>query len=314
MIKSTHPQFERLVAGESLPASEQLLDFLQEAGVPHESDSAGIRLAPGLELLDPEKIAEGLRTASEHTLIDQLPLEIHRVIGSTNDRVMQCLARDDCDSLLCTAEMQTAGKGRRGRSWVSPFGSNVYVTYGRFLQRKLSGLGGLSLVVGMQAIDTLRAMGLKGAALKWPNDILLREGKLGGILVELRPQEKRGIGVVAGMGVNFLLSQRDAGLIEQSWSVIGDRASLSRNRFLGEFAARLVDAFELFNRHGFQPFADRWDQYDAYPGEVLRILRGDQEVVGENAGIDEAGNLLVQTDLGLQVHNAGEVSMRRKSG
>ena len=82
--------------------------------------------------------------------------------------------------------MQTAGKGRRGRRWVSPFGRNIYLTYGRFIGRQLSELGGLSLVVGMLVVDVLRSMGLERVGLKWPNDIVLDGGKLGGILIELR--------------------------------------------------------------------------------------------------------------------------------
>lgn len=310
MIKSTHPDFERMVAGETIPASEMLLGFLQEAGVPYESAPDGVRLEAGLELLDPEKIRAVLETAGSKDQVDSLPLEVHRVIGSTNDTVMQRLAEKNCSALLCTAEMQTAGKGRRGRNWVSPFGRNIYVTYGRFLQRELSELGGLSVVVGMQAIDTLRQMGLQDVALKWPNDLLLHGGKLGGILVELQPQEARGIGIVAGMGVNFLLKDEDTSQIDQAWSVVGERAAISRNRFLGEFSARLVDAFERFSRHGFLPFADAWQEYDAYQGEIVRVIRGDTVFEGINVGIDVAGNLLLETESGIQSHNAGEVSMR----
>ena len=183
MIKSTHPEFERMASGETVPNSDLLIGFLEEAGVPHEVDTSGVRLSGELELLDPKRI---LAVAGN----EQLDLEIHRVIGSTNDTVMQRLSDSGCSELLCTAEMQTAGKGRRGRSWVSPFGRNIYVTYGRFLQRDLSDLGGLSIVVGMQAVDTLRGFGLEGIGLKWPNDILLAGGKLGGILVELGSYEE----------------------------------------------------------------------------------------------------------------------------
>ncbi|MBO6558402.1 MAG: biotin--[acetyl-CoA-carboxylase] ligase [Pseudomonadales bacterium] len=303
MIKSTHPEFERMVSGEAVPDSDLLMGFLEEAGVPHERSASAVRLSGDLELLDPKRILDAAGN-------EPLSLEIHRVIGSTNDTVMQRLSDSGCHELLCTAEMQTAGKGRRGRSWVSPFGRNIYVTYGRFLQRELSELGGLSIVVGMQAVDTLRDFGLEGVGLKWPNDILLAGGKLGGILVELKPQEKRGIGIAAGMGINFMLSAQDVGQIDQAWSVIGERAVVSRNQFLGAFTAKLTSALRLFNAEGFEPFVEIWHRYDAYPGEIVRILRGQSEFEGVNAGIDGEGNLLLQTDEGLQSHNAGEVSMR----
>lgn len=310
MIKSTHPDFERMVAGETIPASDLLLGFLRDAGVPHEAMPAGVRLDTGLELLDPGKIRVGLTGAVSEDLLHGLNIEVHRVIGSTNDTVMDRLSESDCVSLLCTAEMQTAGKGRRGRNWVSPFGRNIYVTYGRFLQRELSDLGGLSVVVGMQAIDALRHLGLKDAALKWPNDLLLQGGKLGGILVELKPQESRGIGIVAGMGVNFLLSDEDAQKIDQAWSVVGEKLTISRNQFLTEFSARLINAIEQFDQEGFAPFAQTWPSYDAYRGELVRVIRGDAVFEGINTGIDGEGNLLIETADGIQAHNAGEVSMR----
>ena len=104
-----------------------------------------------------------------------LDLEIHRVTQSTNDVVMQRLAESQSTAILCAAEMQTAGKGRRGRRWISPFGRNVYLTYGRFIDRQLSELGGLSLVIGMVVVDVLRAMGLDQVVAASDNSIVVRD-------------------------------------------------------------------------------------------------------------------------------------------
>lgn len=290
-----------MVQGETVQTSDLLLGFLEEAGVPHETVAGGVRLPDDLELLDPSRIF------SSEVPVD---LEIHRVIGSTNDTVMQRLGDVQCQAVLCAAEMQTAGKGRRGRNWVSPFGRNIYVTYGRFLQRELSELGGLSIVVGMQAVNALREMGLEDVGLKWPNDILLQGGKLGGILVELKSQERRGIGIAAGTGINFLLSDKDATQIEQAWSAIDGRVAISRNQFLGDFSRRLIEAFNVFNEEGFLPFAEAWADYDVYRGEALSVKRGESWFEGINEGIDREGNLLIRSADGIQVHNAGEVSMR----
>jgi len=292
-----------MARGETVRASDLLLGFLEEAGVPHERVVDGVRLQDDLELLDPSRILE----AVGHAPVD---LEIHRVIGSTNDTVMQRLDDPRQRALLCSAEMQTAGRGRRGRNWVSPFGRNIYVTYGRFLQRELSDLGGLSIVVGMQAVDALRNLGLQGVGLKWPNDILFQGGKLGGILVELKSQERRGIGIAAGTGINFMLSDKDASQIDQAWSAVEGRAAISRNQFLGDFSRRLIEAFEVFNSDGFVPFAEAWAQYDVYQGESVRVMRGETTFEGINEGIDPEGNLLIRSGDSVQVHNAGEVSMR----
>jgi BirA family biotin operon repressor/biotin-[acetyl-CoA-carboxylase] ligase len=303
MIKSTHPEFERMARGETVPASDLLLGFLEEAGVPHETLLDGVRLPEDLELLDPSRILS-------YGSPGYVDLEIHRIIGSTNDTVMQRLGNAHCQAVLCAAEMQTAGRGRRGRNWVSPFGRNIYVTYGRFLQRKLSELGGLSIVVGMQAVDVLRDMGLEDVGLKWPNDILFQGGKLGGILVELKSQESRGIGIAAGTGINFLLSETDATHIDQAWSAIGHRATISRNQFLDDFSRKLIEAFEIFNSDGFLPFGEAWSDYDVYQGQTLRVKRGESWFEGVNEGIDREGNLLIRGADGIEVHNAGEVSMR----
>lgn len=309
MIKSTHPEFEKLVGGHSVAVDPLLTGFLIDAGVPHEITNGRVELAGNLELLDAEHI---LTTASKESGQDQetLPsLEIHRVIGSTNDLVMQRL--DDQSQLLCTAEMQTAGRGRRGRQWISPFGRNIYLTYGRRMHRPMAELGGLSLVVGMQVVDTLREAGIEGVGLKWPNDVLLDGGKLGGILVELKQFGRREVGVAAGLGLNLRLDAADAQLIDQAFSVPDRSVQLSRNTLIGVLAGKLVNAFSRFEASGFAPFAADWPAYNLYAGHHINVLRGGGEVrTGVDAGIDAQGNLLIETGRGLEVHQSGEVSMR----
>lgn len=291
-----------------MPANPALLGFLEDAGVPHIVSDYRVTLAGNLELLEENKILAEIRRASnvEPDLIP--PMEIHRVIGSTNDLVMMRL--DHQASLLCTAEMQTSGRGRRGRNWVSPFGRNVYLTYGRRMQRPLSGLGGLSLVVGMQVVDALRDVGV-AAGLKWPNDVLLNGGKLGGILVELKTAVPTGVGAVAGVGLNLHLDASDASQIDQAFSVAKSSKSFSRNHLIGAIAGRMIAAFDQFDRDGFAPFAAAWPRYNLYAGQEIMVLRGGGDVHrGRDAGIDSEGNLIIDTGNGLEIHNSGEVSMR----
>ena len=313
-IKSTHPEFEQLAKGHATTPTPALLDFLEEADIPHHASAGGVRLSPDLELLDVDLLAARLaragKTSEAGSEAGRLQVEIHRVTGSTNDVVMQRLSEPGCDSVLCAAEMQTAGKGRRGRAWVSPFGRNIYLTYGRYLRGDFSSLGGLSIVAGMQVVDTLRSLGVEGVGLKWPNDILFQQGKLGGILVELQATESRGTGVVVGVGINFALSAGDSSKIDQPWSVIGDSTQISRNLFLGELSVRLIDSCEVFNQSGFLPFAGCWPDYNLYVGQPLQVVRGEEVFMGTDAGIDAEGNLVLETDQGTQLHNAGEVSVR----
>jgi BirA family biotin operon repressor/biotin-[acetyl-CoA-carboxylase] ligase len=310
MIKSTHPEFEKLIAGNPVNSTLELLDFLDGIGVPYTRQGSVLTLNPGMELLDEAAIRTELQHLVSELQMSTLDLEIHRVTQSTNDVVMQRLVESQSTAILCAAEMQTAGKGRRGRRWISPFGRNVYLTYGRFIGRQLSELGGLSLVVGMVVVDVLRAMGLERVGLKWPNDILLGGGKLGGILLELRASDAGGIGLVAGVGLNLALNVKESLSIDQPWSAISSQLEMPRNVLLGALGGRIVNAIQAFEDVGFDSFAEKWSEYNLYTGQQVTVIRGSETISGIDSGVDQEGNLLLRTGAGLEVHNSGEVSMR----
>jgi BirA family biotin operon repressor/biotin-[acetyl-CoA-carboxylase] ligase len=310
MIKSTHPEFEKLIAGNPVNSTLELLDFLDGIGVPYTRQGSVLTLNPGMELLDEDAIRTELQHLVSELQMSTLDLEIHRVTQSTNDVVMQRLVERQSTAILCAAEMQTAGKGRRGRRWISPFGRNVYLTYGRFIGRQLSELGGLSLVVGMVVVDVLRAMGLERVGLKWPNDILLGGGKLGGILLELRASDAGGIGLVAGVGLNLALNVKESLSIDQPWSAISSQLEMPRNILLGALGGRIVNAIQAFEDVGFDSFAEKWSEYNLYTGQQVNVIRGSETISGIDSGVDQEGNLLLRTGAGLEVHNSGEVSVR----
>lgn len=310
MIKSTHPEFEKLIAGNPVNSTLELLDFLDGIGVPYTRQGSVLTLNPGMELLDEDAIRTELQHLVSELQMSTLDLEIHRVTQSTNDVVMQRLIERQSTAILCAAEMQTAGKGRRGRRWISPFGRNVYLTYGRFIGRQLSELGGLSLVVGMVVVDVLRAMGLERVGLKWPNDILLGGGKLGGILLELRASDAGGIGLVAGVGLNLALNVKESLSIDQPWSAISSQLEMPRNILLGALGGRIVNAIQAFEDVGFDSFAEKWSEYNLYTGQQVNVIRGSETISGIDCGVDQEGNLLLRTGAGLEVHNSGEVSVR----
>lgn len=308
MIKSTHPEFEALIAGRQVPESSELLEFLDTIGVNHQVTNGLVKLVDDLEFLEAGLLNDILARLPVGSW-PEISFEIHRVAGSTNDIAMQRLADSHCSAIICTAEMQTAGKGRRGRHWVSPFGRNIYLSLGWFFRREISELGGLSQVAGIQVVDALRAAGIADVGLKWPNDILLDGGKLGGVLVELRPAERRGIGVVIGVGINLFLADDDVAGIDQPWRALSSHL-LSRRALLKDLILRLILSFEEFDRNGFERFAGIWDNYNCYHGKQITIIRGEEEFLGTDNGIDELGNLRLMTDEGEQRHHSGEVSMR----
>ena len=310
MIKSTHPEFEKMIAGNTVNSTLELLGFLDGIGVPYTRLGSVLTLNPGMELLDEAAIRSELQHLVSDLQMSTLDLEIHRVTQSTNDVVMQRLVERQSTAILCAAEMQTAGKGRRGRQWISPFGRNVYLTYGRFIGRQLSELGGLSLVVGMVVVDVLRAMGLEGVGLKWPNDILLGGGKLGGILLEVRASDAGGIGLVAGVGLNLALNVEESLSIDQPWSAISSQLEMPRNILLGALGGRIVNAIQAFEDLGFDSFVEKWSEYNLYTGQQVNVIRGSEIISGIDNGVDQEGNLLLQTGAGLEVYNSGEVSVR----
>ena len=310
MIKSTHPEFEKLIAGNPVNSTLELLGFLDGIGVPYTRQGSVLTLNHGMELLDEGAIRTELQHLVSELQMSTLDLEIHRVTQSTNDVVMQRLVESQSTAILCAAEMQTAGKGRRGRRWISPFGRNVYLTYGRFIGRQLSELGGLSLVVGMVVVDVLRAMGLERVGLKWPNDILLGGGKLGGILLELRASDTGGIGLVAGVGLNLALNVKESLNIDQPWSAISSQLEMPRNILLGALGGRIVNAIQTFEDVGFDSFAEKWSEYNLYTGQQVNVIRGSETISGIDSGVDQQGNLLLRTGTGLEVYNSGEVSVR----
>ncbi len=310
MIKNTHPEFEELAARGEVEFTFELGEFLRILGVDYVESGGLVKFAQSVELLDLDTLLKAVRDLTPIHLNDSLHVEIHRAIGSTNLVTMESLGDRNISSMLCVAEMQTAGKGRRGRHWVSPFGRNIYMSYGRFMQKQLPDLGGLSLVVGMQVIDALRQVGLQGVGLKWPNDVLLAGRKLAGILVELKPAESRGIGVVVGVGINLSLERKDATSIDQPWSAADSHTRLPRNRLLGLLSGKILNAIDLFNQEGFGAFSDRWNEYNLFEGQQVAVIRGEEKYVGVDRGVDDWGNLLLETASGIESHNSGEVSMR----
>src|SRR5690606_35135199 len=125
-------------------------------------------------------------------------------VGSTNDWAFELLqsARAADEVVVCLAECQRSGRGRRGRSWISPFGDNLYLTLAYREPGGVAAVDGLSLVVGISVARALERLGASGIKLKWPNDVFWGDRKLGGILVELRGELATDCHVVIGVGVN----------------------------------------------------------------------------------------------------------------
>ncbi len=284
---------------------------LRDLGVEcHSVKGKGYCLAAPLELLQPQSILASVDECARNLLPD---IEIHQEIHSTNRHLMERLGALQCGH-VCLAERQTAGRGRRGRPWVSPFGRNIYLSL--YWQYSLSPpeLSGLALAVGVAVAEALHTLGVEGAALKWPNDVLWRQRKLAGILLEMSGEAAGPYHVVVGIGLNVRMGAGPADEIDQPWSDITSALGreVSRNQVAGILIGALLQTLERYQREGFQPFRQAWQRYDAYIGQEVSLQSPGETVSGVMRGVDASGALLLETANGLHTFHSGEVSLRPK--
>jgi len=270
----------------------------------------GYCLATPLELLYAERILAEIPHRARHRIER---LEVHDDIDSTNSHLMREAQRGAPSGTLCLAERQRAGRGRRGRTWVSPFGTNLYLS---LLWRYPFGpalLGGLSLAAGTAVAGVLEAEGVPDIGLKWPNDVLWHRRKLAGLLLEVAGEAQGPSLVVLGLGLNIRLPATQAAAIDQPWtdldSVVG-LDTIGRNRLAARLAERLTDVMARYGSDGLDPFLPEWERFDLYRGEPVEIRLADQSFSGLHTGVTHQGALLLDMDGDIKTFQAGEVSLR----
>lgn len=278
----------------------------------------GYRLPEPLHLLSQDAILAGLSDVARQRLA---ALEIHDEIDSTNayllERGRRGMAAVDGARLgsaeVCLAERQTAGRGRLGRRWVSPFGRNLYLSILWRYALAPAQLGGLSLACGIAVAQALEGLGVEGVGIKWPNDIHWQRRKLAGLLLEVAGEAQGPSLVVVGVGLNLRLRPTEAAAIDQPWvdlsEVCGEHAP-ERNAAAAALIERLVAILSRYADDGLASSLAAWHSLDTYRGEPVTLLAGEQRVRGVYRGVDAQGNLLLEADGGLHTYAAGEVSLR----
>ncbi len=243
-------------------------------------------------------------------------LDIVESIDSTNSELLRRETPAHGIAALF-AEQQSGGRGRQGRAWASPPGSNLYLSVARCFEGTLARLGGLSLVAGIAAAEALHALGANTVRLKWPNDLVVIDGsqlrKLGGVLVEAGLQDGRPRAVV-GLGVNVRMPTTAAADIDQPWTdllaLLGD-ALPPRNRIAAAVLGALAEHLDRFEAEGLVPFLPRFAALDALRDAEVVATIGDRTHAGIADGIADDGALRLCTDDGELLLRAGEVSVRR---
>ena len=269
----------------------------------------GYRLRKGLEFLESQIIKGHFSPRLRHRIGQ---LHIHQTIDSTNSWLMSQAANRAESGTVCLAEQQTAGKGRHGRVWVSPFGRNIYLSLLWRFDMDPGRLTGLSLACGIAVVRTLRQFGCPGIGLKWPNDILWRNKKLAGLLLEVAGETAGPAHVVVGVGVNLSLGE-DGLDIEQPWidlESIPNMREFSRNEMVASLLQNLVDVIDGYQAAGLKGFIDEWNRFDLLRGRKVRLHSVKHVFVGEHLGIDAAGGIRLKIDGESRTFYAGEVSLR----
>jgi BirA family biotin operon repressor/biotin-[acetyl-CoA-carboxylase] ligase len=272
----------------------------------------GYRLVDGnpLSLLDRRVIQASLNDSASARLTD---LEIHQIIESTNTHLMQQMAGGLVSGRVCLAEKQTGGRGRRGRAWVSPYAGSVYISITQVFQRGAVSTEGLSLAVGVLVADALTKFGVAEIQLKWPNDIYWQGKKLAGILLELVGDAAGECAVIVGLGLNVNLPRSASVEIDQAWTDLQSilETKVSRSELVAQLLNSLLPGLSNYEDNGFESYSQRWAELDFLKGSQVSASTGDNAVVGIAQGVNERGALVIETPLGSQIVNGGEVSVRK---
>ena len=296
--------------GVSRTAVWKQLGKLQDLGLDLESARGkGYRINGGIELLDAQRIRAALSTQAS-VLLTELQLAIE--IDSTNAELLRRLQRGPASRLVCSAEQQTAGRGRRGRSWVSPFGSNIYLSLAWEFAGGAAALEGLSLAVGVAVATALDNCGVQDLKLKWPNDLLHGGAKLGGILIEMVGDAAGSCQVVVGVGLNVRMPVDAAADIDQQWTDVTMASGLpvGRNQLLAALLNELLPLLSQFAEQGFAPWREPWMALDAHADSPVIVSSGERRLTGVARGVDHSGALLLEVAGSIQAIHGGEVSLR----
>lgn len=283
---------------------KQLQHLEAELGLSiHKVRGRGYQLAAPLTLLDPVEIREKAPSCD-------WPVLVFDSIDSTNAEALRAIERGQAAPFLVLAERQTAGRGRRGRKWVSPFAENIYYSLVLRIEGGMRQLEGLSLVVGLAVMQALRGLGVSSAGLKWPNDVLVGQKKIAGILLELVGDPADVCHVVLGVGINVNMQITDE--VDQQWTSMRLESGkvFDRNHLVAELDMMLQAYLSRHQVDGFSAIQAEWEQNHLWQGRPVSLIAGVNQIDGEVLGIDNQGALRLKVDGVEKVFSGGELSLR----
>lgn len=261
-----------------------------------------------IEWLDQRAVLSAM--GEQACLVD---LEILEEVDSTNRVLLQKSVLGAPHGSCVAAELQTAGRGRRGRTWFAGIGGGLAFSVLWRFEQGAGFLSGLSLAVGVAVVRALHEAGVEGAMLKWPNDVLYHYRKLAGILIEMQGDISGPCAVVIGIGLNLKLN---AAVLEHIDQPAVDVFSITRqmpqrNRMIALMLSHLAVVLTAFGQQGFSGLREEWKSYHSYQGKAVRLLMPDAtQREGVLLDVADDGALLLESSGGLQRYTAGEISLR----
>lgn len=264
-----------------------------------------LQVAP--ELLTPEQISSGLKTRvlGRHIVY-------YEKTDSTNNIAKKLADQGAEEGTIVVAEEQTSGRGRLDRSFLCPFAQGVYVSIILRPDFPPMEVSKMTLLAAVALTKVLRRLGMIHCAIKWPNDILVHDKKLVGILTELNASVEKINYLVMGVGINTGLTKKalPRDLKKTVTSFAMENVPVRRVELLQQFLAELETYYDLAREQGFAPILDEWKVLSCTIGRDVEVVSGDTSFTGKAVDLDENGNLLVATDKGVEKVLAGDVRVR----
>ncbi len=274
--------------------------------------SKGYKIENPVAVLNKNAIMDSL-SAEFHSQLNQL--EVLLECSSTNQYLLEYLEKNQLKNCVVLAETQTQGRGRRGRHWVSPFASNIYMSLSWQMDISIAEMAGLSLVVAISVAKALQKFEVNDVMLKWPNDVYVAGRKLAGVLLELRGESNSPCSAIIGIGVNVNMPKDATNKIDQPWVDMQQllNRQVNRNEVAAMILNELIPRLQQFNNKGFSGFTGEWEQLDLLAGKAITIEGHMQPGEGIARGVDKQGALLVEYKGEIQALYSGEVSIRPKN-
>jgi BirA family biotin operon repressor/biotin-[acetyl-CoA-carboxylase] ligase len=267
--------------------------------------------------LDAVRIREPIGTALGPHLES---LEVFAELDSTNSYLLAQATPPPGRFRVALAENQTAGRGRMGRRWESPPSSGICLSMSYTFRNASRSLSALTLAIGVGLAELIEELGVRGIGLKWPNDLILRNGKLGGILVEMRHGSAAPPTVVVGLGLNVDLHGEDSAKVPPSrLGPVIDLASCtedlpSRSSLSARLIERLFNTLAEFDADGFERFHAAWPAYDWLRGQNICVESESGEDTGMCQGIDSDGALILHNIDGRKRILSGSIYLAGQAG